>query len=363
MKIKDSTVSYRDEFLDSNTNEYQELAKVSKDELDKAYKLSSIKDNYLSTDLNGINKTSDGSDGVVLNMSLLLAAKEDISENLIKEELKKSLVSLRPLPTPSFIVAEIENVIDLNECSSDEYNDCDPAARCINTPGSYKCECKGDFTDMDPNLPGRICATEIKNCDMCHGRGDCIRSLDGETATCKCQRMYLGRNCEINGLCKYFISFFHLKKVDSNFIYFVFSFFVFFSSTYVTVLATLLPIGAIILIICLCCIIYCCRKYKKRSNYAKGFKNIVSFAPPTIGANTLDRKAMLETSSESSEHFRHVYDGPTSLTVSKSSLTQTKSWVNLKSIHFLQFCSLFFIVTNFRSIIMEVDLQEDIEET
>lgn len=36
-----------------------------------------------------------------------------------------------------------------------------------------------------------------------------------------------------------------------------------------------------------------------------------------ISASTLDRKAMLETSSESSEHFRHVgYDGPALLPVS-----------------------------------------------
>lgn len=44
---------------------------------------------------------------------------------------------------------------------------------------------------------------------------------------------------------------------------------------------------------------------------------MVNFAENNLTANlsasTLDRKAMLETSSESSEHFRHVYDGPGAL--------------------------------------------------
>lgn len=78
-------------------------------------------------------------------------------------------------------------------------------------------------------------------------------------------------------------------------------------------LATLLPVAAILSIISVCCIVYCCRKYKKRTNISKGFRNIATFGPATMGAGTLDRKAMLETSSENSDHYRsggHVYDGP-----------------------------------------------------
>lgn len=44
---------------------------------------------------------------------------------------------------------------------------------------------------------------------------------------------------------------------------------------------------------------------------------MVNFAENNLSANLsaspLDQKAMLETSSESSEHFRHVYDGPGAL--------------------------------------------------
>lgn len=94
-------------------------------------------------------------------------------------------------------------------------------------------------------------------------------------------------------------------------------FFLFFFPMSNTVLATFLPIAAVLSIVSVCCIVYCCRKYKKKSNYPKGFKNLVAYPPQTIGANTLDRKAMLETSSESSEHFRHAgHDGTNGMGVS-----------------------------------------------
>lgn len=88
------------------------------------------------------------------------------------------------------------------------------------------------------------------------------------------------------------------------------------------VLATLLPVAAILSIISVCCIVYCCRKYRKRSNISKGFRNMSQFGPPTLGAGTLDRKAMLgqETSSENSDHFRgNPYEGsgPTSVSDGK----------------------------------------------
>lgn len=84
----------------------------------------------------------------------------------------------------------------------------------------------------------------------------------------------------------------------------------------------MLPVAAILSIISVCCIVYCCRKYKKRTTISKGFRNIASYGPATIGAGTLDRKAMLETSSDNSDHYRtggnHVYDGPGQHSVSDS---------------------------------------------
>lgn len=47
--------------------------------------------------------------------------------------------------------------IDYNECdrSSTAYVDCGTGAKCINTDGSYRCECDAGFGGTPPNCTGR----------------------------------------------------------------------------------------------------------------------------------------------------------------------------------------------------------------
>ena len=45
-------------------------------------------------------------------------------------------------------------IADVNECSADETNDCDPNALCQNTNGSYKCRCKEGYTGDGRNCSG-----------------------------------------------------------------------------------------------------------------------------------------------------------------------------------------------------------------
>lgn len=221
-------------------------------------------------------------------------------------------VEMLPNPNALFL-ADVEQVTDLDECANPALNDCHEGAVCINEPGSYRCDCR-EYPDLNPLHPGRQCASELKSCDYCNNRGDCVRvpSLLPATSSqhlpstahnsssssqlplgngrgqafstvCQCHRIYLGRRCEINGL----------------------------------LLATLLPIVAILLIVSVCLAVYCCRRWRKRSALSKGFRNIGTFGPNIIGG-TLDRKAMLESSSESSDthqrthhhnHHHHLRNG------------------------------------------------------
>ncbi|XP_054161453.1 mucin-2-like [Oppia nitens] len=280
MKVGESEVTWFSEFSNNNSNEYKSLAKMAKKQVDSAYMTTDdVKENYVGADVLGIDKVADGGNGVLVNLTVHLTKRHNLDEDLLREKLIKKLEEKSEvLPNPEFISADVEDVIDFDECSSDQYNDCAPSARCINEPGSYRCECMNGYPDLDISLPGRVCASEIKGCEFCHGRGDCIRDESGQSNTCRCNRMYLGRRCQINGL----------------------------------LLAIVLPIAAILCIVSICCIVYCCRKWRKRT-ISKGFRNLSSFGPTVIGG-TLDRKAMLETSSESSDHLRsHVYDGPAML--------------------------------------------------
>ena len=47
--------------------------------------------------------------------------------------------------------------IDLEFCLND-MDDCDKNANCEDMDGSFTCECKDGFQDMQPELPGRICS-------------------------------------------------------------------------------------------------------------------------------------------------------------------------------------------------------------
>ncbi|KAH9413866.1 hypothetical protein DERP_009465 [Dermatophagoides pteronyssinus] len=206
--------------LSNHTSDlYQNLAQAARNQIDSAYiMISSMKENYIGTDVLDINKAQDGH------------------------------------------------------------------ARCINEPGSYRCECLNGYPDLDLSFPGRMCASEIKACEFCYGRGDCYRDDTGQISSCKCHRMYLGRRCEIN------------------------------------VLAIFIPIIAILSIITICSIVYCCRKWRNRA-LVKGFRNFSAYGPNMIGS-TLDRKAMLETSSDNSDPLRsHIsYDGPAAITTADATL-------------------------------------------
>ncbi|KAI1290068.1 Transmembrane matrix receptor MUP-4 [Halotydeus destructor] len=291
MKVGEENIVYKPDYSNRQSGEYKKLAQLTTDEVDKAYGMTDVKDNYISANVMAIGKNIDDDEGVLVNLTLKVTGEDAFSEEHLRDELVRSLEEAESLPSPAMITAEVEDVMDFDECSDPNLNDCSSASICINQIGSYTCKCKGFFADLDPSLPGRVCAAEVKQCDLCNGRGDCIRDETGDITSCKCQRMYLGRYCEINGI----------------------------------LLATLLPVAAILSIISVCCIVYCCRKYKKRTNLSKGFRNMAAFGPNTINASTLDRKAMLETSSDNSDHYRsagHVsYEGPGSMDPDSSGST------------------------------------------
>ena len=130
-----------------------------------------------------------------MNLSIQLDDDSMIMESDMQADLSRKLQAL----------GSVEKIVDFDECASPEHNECSPRARCINEIGTYRCACLDNFIDLDPTLTGRVCVSEVKSCDYCHGRGDCWRS-QSEGTVCRCHPMFIGRRCEINGLCKYLFS-------------------------------------------------------------------------------------------------------------------------------------------------------------
>ena len=224
-------ISY-DDLEDESAPSLQLFKKQTKHQVDSAYRQSSIKDNYIGADINWINQTLN-TDGVYVNLTLKLSQMEGVSESMLKEEFVKSLNEINVIadkqrhqpvttvtpnedeshgnsldnleksnrtativtisasqnvtiqvnssngtqskPTLNTMLATVEALTDVDECSSNELNDCGAGAVCVNSVGSYRCACVDGFADLQPTLPGRVCSAELKDCDFCSGRGTCVR--------------------------------------------------------------------------------------------------------------------------------------------------------------------------------------------
>ncbi|WAR22475.1 FBN1-like protein, partial [Mya arenaria] len=97
-----------------------------------------------------------------------------------------------------FVLGEdAQACFDENECQTSELNGCDSAATCINTDGSYLCECPiGSRLEND----GRTCT----ECDEFHfGRNctqecSCIKGACDNTMGCICESGWSGPNCDVD---------------------------------------------------------------------------------------------------------------------------------------------------------------------
>ncbi|XP_013774530.1 uncharacterized protein LOC106459453 [Limulus polyphemus] len=292
-KMKDSALTYRNELSNTASPVFQKLAKLAKKGVSQAYKDSRINQSYVNVDVNSIsnikklNMSNHMDEGVLVNFTVRVKRNSLTDEKLLKEELSRSIAASNYSVGNtelyvSPLVQSVENVQDFDECS-EGYNDCATTASCINQPGTFTCQCKKGYEDLDSDLPGRICLGEIKGCDYCNGRGDCIMA-DGGARICSCHRMYFGRRCEVNGL----------------------------------VLAIVLPVAVILLVLLSCCLLYCCRCWRHQRHKKAEKKAMIRAMGMNNGSpveGIVDKKAMiLDSSSDISvDHgIRHPYsfDGP-----------------------------------------------------
>ncbi|XP_076314913.1 LOW QUALITY PROTEIN: uncharacterized protein LOC143227344 [Tachypleus tridentatus] len=289
VRMKESVLTYKTEFSNSLSPEFKELAVLAKKGIHQAYENSKVKQNYVTADVNSISSVDKMDDvnevdegGVLVNFTVRVKRNSVVDEKLLSDQLSQSIeasnysVGNTELFASS-LTRSVQNVQDFNECTKD-YNDCAKTAICINVPGTYTCKCKDFYEDLDPKLPGRVCSGEIKNCDFCNYRGDCIMT-DGGSRICRCHRLYLGTRCHINGL----------------------------------ILAIALPITAALLILISCSLFYCYRRWlRQRQQKVKSNAMIRAMGVNngTQNEGTTDKKAMILNSSfnGSIDHgIRHPY--------------------------------------------------------
>ena len=96
------------------------------------------------------------------------------------------------------------NCIDIDECSSEDT--CHPNAECQNIIGSYECKCKYGFVGNDETCQD-VCyrrdesneCIEIDDCKVsnkCHDKADCFKSVGNYTCQCKNDYIGNGTSCD-----------------------------------------------------------------------------------------------------------------------------------------------------------------------
>ena len=102
---------------------------------------------------------------------------------------------------------KIKFLLDFDECSEFEINDCNPInSVCVNTLGSYKCECLKGF--YKANISSYECI-DINECHFnlhdCYSISSCYNSYG--SYSCKCNNGFYGDGKICRGI-EYFVCFF-----------------------------------------------------------------------------------------------------------------------------------------------------------
>lgn len=92
-------------------------------------------------------------------------------------------------------------------------DDCSKFANCINTEGSYKCQCMEGYEG-----DGKVCTAtqvEVNECEVgthdCSKNADCIDLLDGYDCQCRTGFSGNGRTCRGIDHCIAVISYWYKK--------------------------------------------------------------------------------------------------------------------------------------------------------
>ncbi|XP_049315935.1 uncharacterized protein LOC105226767 isoform X2 [Bactrocera dorsalis] len=212
----DFKLVYDHVLADNSTNEYKNLATVTKEAINRMVMQSDLRDIYHGVQLSTFtpiydgNMDTGGTEASDLSANLLLQLSENSNEVRLMAVFKKylRLTSYSIGGTKLFTDrngAESLAITDFNECAHGNFHDCSSHALCFNLKGTYTCSCKENFADLSGNriYPGRICSAELVGCDRCHYHGKCaIRKFNhpytSEHVVCECFAWYTGSTCQLN---------------------------------------------------------------------------------------------------------------------------------------------------------------------
>ncbi|XP_042314321.1 uromodulin-like 1, partial [Sceloporus undulatus] len=146
--VRISNMNYRSEFSDSSSEEFQNFTQLFLTEIRTSLPLSIIQKMDAGMIQMLIMNITNGS--IVVSFSLLIPA--DMDANNVTRSFLEAFQNNCYLMIDNSSVS----IHDYDECVREE-TDCSADASCYNTYGSYECNCKEGFINVNTERPGRIC--------------------------------------------------------------------------------------------------------------------------------------------------------------------------------------------------------------
>ncbi|XP_071449255.1 uncharacterized protein [Hetaerina americana] len=221
-KVYDQLSPWTDSLLDSNSDDYLQMEWEANKAIDSAMSMTPYSDDFLGSRINGFKKAhgNDGNNNVIINATLeIVEGGGPLDSDRLHNHLMGVVRRRRNNIGDSALWVEspegaFSPIMDLDECSQPELNDCSPNAQCTNIYGSFRCKCKDGL--RDPALPfGVLTGREPpmgleeerrvgRRCESCSAqvhcmsRGTCTFGKTGEV-TCSCTGNFYGAQCEVDG--------------------------------------------------------------------------------------------------------------------------------------------------------------------
>ncbi|XP_035790556.1 uncharacterized protein LOC118465941 isoform X1 [Anopheles albimanus] len=214
-KIYERRIHWDPALADRGSEKHQQLSYEAIRAMDSAMSMTPFSDEFLEARVNGIytiNPSSSAapSAGVVfVNYTVNLDENAETLRPALRSDIQRHLLgvihrrnnnignSALYVEAPTGAVSSVQ---DVDECTSDELNDCDEEAHCTNLFGTFRCECNYGFRDPwadQPQRAGRECLSCPES--YCNNRGSCSYDNANNRQVCKCLGSFYGTQCEIDG--------------------------------------------------------------------------------------------------------------------------------------------------------------------
>ncbi|XP_053675356.1 uncharacterized protein LOC128725621 [Anopheles nili] len=217
-KIYERRIHWDGALADRTSDKFQQLSYEAIRAMDSAMSMTPFSDEFLEARINGIytvnpssgsTSPSGPSGAVFVNYTVNLDENAETLRPALRSDIQRHLLgvihrrnnnignSALYVEAPTGAVSSVQ---DVDECTSDELNDCDEEAHCTNLFGTFRCECNGGFRDPwadQPQRAGRECLSCPES--YCTNRGTCSYDNANNRQVCRCLGSYYGTQCEIDG--------------------------------------------------------------------------------------------------------------------------------------------------------------------